>query len=227
MPKRTLDHIENFEISENEIDDSYEALMAIDRLGEGMFWAYDQVERLEHIAVRRARKGNVKYCLVGEILGDFPHGALSCLFQWYAVSACNYAQLVGWLHTKDPKAAKQYVKRVMPTVLGYRNKVAAHLAITSPRAEDNVADLAASLLTQIAYGEGRLLAGAIRQRVPDGQELIGPTRNLSWSLTGVHTALKKRYWPTGRPVPYQAIRVPPKSTIHLDFRLPQDGDETV
>ena len=80
----------------------------------------------------------------GEILDGLPTGLLSCAFQWYAVSACNYAQLVGWLATHNPEAAKDYMKKVMPRVSQFRNKVAAHFAITDPR-RDNEADLAASV----------------------------------------------------------------------------------
>ena len=154
--------------------------------------------------------------IVGPTLDKQPIGLLSCAFQWYAVSACNYAQLVGWLATRDPKASKDYVARVVPRLVKYRNKVAAHFAMTDPF-RDNEADLAASVMRQIVYSRGRLCAAALAPVIKkeDGQE-ISVTADLSWSLTLAHERLMRRYWPNQMPMKsYQSVRVPPASTVTL------------
>jgi hypothetical protein len=144
-------------------------------------------------------------------------GLLSCAFQWYAVSACNYAQLVGWLATRNPDLAKEYVKRVMPRLLLYRNKVAAHFAIVDPR-RDNEADLAASVMTHIVYAQGRLCAAALTPVLSKGGSEIVASRDLSWSLTLAHERLTPRYWPEGPPKAFQSLRVPPGTvTLNLSW----------
>ena len=93
--------------------------------------------------------------MAGGLVDGQPLGFLSCACQSYAVSAGDHAQLVGWLSTDRPEAAKQYTNRVLPRLLQYRNKVAAPFALTDPR-RDNEADLAASVMTQVVYARGRL-----------------------------------------------------------------------
>src|SRR3989442_3477949 len=155
--------------------------MALARLGEGLFWLYKSVGELERNARRDAEAEDIRLAVFGGILDKQPAGLLSCAFQWYAVSACNYAQLVGWLATGDPEAAKKYVASVMPGLLQYRNKVAAHSALTDPR-RDNEADLAASVMTHIVYAQGRLCAAALTPIVKSGASEIVVSRDLSWSL---------------------------------------------
>jgi hypothetical protein len=96
----------------------------------------------------------------------------------------------------------------MPRLFNYRNKVAAHLAITEPRG-DNEADLAASVMTQIVYVDGRLCAAALSPVVASNGQEITASRDLSWSLTLAHERLVPRYWPGGIPKSVQALRVPP------------------
>ena len=112
--------------------------------------------------------------------------------------------------------AKQYVARVMPRVVQYRNKVAAHFAITEPR-RDNEADLAASVMTQVVYAKGRLCAAALTPVLGTGPQEVNVTRDVSWSLTLTHERLVPRYWPSGPPRGYQALLVPPQTTISFNF----------
>jgi hypothetical protein len=190
--------------------------MALARLGEGLAWLYRTVQDLERKAQIDAQPEDVKLAIAGGILDQQPLGFLSCAFQWYAVSACNYAQLAGWLALKDSVAAKAYVRRVMPRVVQDRNKVAAHLAITDPR-RDNEADLAASAMTQVVYAQGRLCAAALTPVLRNGEQEIGVTRDMGWSLTLAHERLVPRYWPSGPPRAYQALRVPPQTTITVNI----------
>lgn len=211
-----LDHVQGIELPDAEAESHFDARMALARLAEGLSWVYQEVERLEVQTRQEAAKEDVALALAGGVLDGKPLGVLSCAFMWYAVSACNYAQLVGWLATRETQAAKDYVRKVMPRLLNYRHKVAAHLAITEPR-HDNEADLAASVMTQIVYIQGRLCAAALSPVVTGNGQEITASRNLSWSLTLAHERLVPRYWPGGVPSSFQALRVPPGS-VKLNVR---------
>ena len=206
-----LDHLEHLELSEAEVDEHFDARMALARLGEGLSWLYRTVGELERQARAEAAREDVKLAVAGGILDNKPMGLLSCAFQWSAVSACNYAQLVGWLSTRNPESAKAYVKKVMPRLARYRNKVAAHFAIADPR-RDNEADLAASVMTHVVYAHGRLCAAALTPVVTEGATEIVASRDLSWSLTLAHERLLPRYWPDQPPKAFQSLNVPPGTT---------------
>ena len=207
-----LDYIDNLELSNDLEEGHYEVRMALARLGEGLFWLHREVGKIELKMRKEAAKDDVQLAIAGGILENKPIGLLSCLFQWYAISACNYAQLVGWLTTQDTNKAKKYVKKVMPRILSYRNKIAAHYAIAEPRG-DNEADLIASIMTQIVYARGRLCAAAILPRLESNEKEITVSKDYSWSLTLAHERLAKRYWPDGEPKSFQSLKVPAGETI--------------
>ena len=123
--------------------------------------------------------------------------------------------VVGWLVYQDTGQAKAYVKSVMPRLLNYRHKVAAHLAITDPR-KDNEADLIASVMTHIIYVRGRFCAASLTPIVKNNNNEIKVSKDISWSLTLAHERLVKRYWPDGEPKSYQSIKVPAGDTIKLN-----------
>lgn len=220
-----LDHVDGLELPDNAADDHFDARMALARLAEGLSWVHQEVSRVEIQMRREAAKEDIRLAVAGGILDGKPLGVLSCAFMWYAISACNYSQLVGWLAARETQAAKDYVRRVMPRLLNYRHKVAAHLAITEPR-HDNEADLAASVMTQIVYIQGRLCAAALSPVVTSNGQEITASRDLSWSLTLAHERLVPRYWPSGVPKSFQALRVPPgsvKLNVHWSDLLGEVG----
>lgn len=206
-----LDHIDRIVLSTEEVERHFESRMALARLGEGLSWLYQAVGQLERQAQAAARPQDVRIALAGGLLSGQPLGFLSCAFQWYAVSACNYAQLVGWLSSDDSEAAKAYARRVAPRLWLFRNKVAAHFALTDPR-RDNEADLAASVMTQVVYAHGRLCAAALLPAVRDADQVIEASRDYSWSLTLAHERLIPRWWPDGPPKAFQSLRIPPGTT---------------
>ena len=144
------------------------------------------------------------------------------LFHWFAVSACNYARLVGLVHglqlneisradlrdetrfqhVKD--TVKKYVNKVgeLADVLRWRNKVAGHFAITDPRAgkkdADNIATLDMSVMPMFSNFDGRLRANAYTLRRGNSKESHVPAIP-SWSLTEVYEGLLPRYWPGIKP----------------------------
>ena len=214
-----LDQLENWKMTPEETDENHEALMALARLAEGLQWLYEQTVAAEVRAARRFKRDGVVMAILTDVDAPAPLGAVACWFQWYAVSACNYAQLVGWLRHGDSERAKDYVRLVMPRLLAYRHKVAAHLALTEPKKTDNEADLLASVESGVTYGGGRLWAGSLSRGVKvDGEEQFG-NADLSWCLTRAHEMLMgPRYWPRGIPKHYPAIRLPPgTTTMKFDF----------
>ncbi len=206
-----LDFIDKLELPDTEVENHYDARMALARLGEGLFWIHQEVTKIEIELRKEAAKDNTQVAIAGGMLENQPFGLLSCAFQWYAVSACNYAQLIGWLATRDTNSAKKYVKKVMPRLLNYRNKVAAHFAITDPL-RDNEADLAASVMTHIIYVRGRLCAAAITPVLKNNGQEITVSKDFSWSLSLAHERLVPRYWANGKPKSYQSLKVPPGET---------------
>lgn len=210
-----LDFIDKLEVPDEELNKHYDAQMALARLGEGLFWIHRQVGTLELQARKMATKDDVQIAIGGGVLEKVPLGLLSCAFQWYAISMCNYAQLVGWLVTQDTEKAKDYVRRVMPRLLNYRHKVAAHFALTDPR-RDNEADLISSVMTHIIYVHGRFCAAALTPIVTKNDTEIKVSKDISWSLTRTHERLVSRYWPQGEPKSYQSLKIEAGQTIRLN-----------
>lgn len=119
-----------------------------------------------------------------------PQGLVASAFHWYAVSACNYARLVGFLAYGTPKAAGEYVERVMPEVLLFRHKIAAHFSITTvARKDDTAADFAASVMFPLSIDDARFVVGALRL----GVKGTASRDDMQWGLTQSFEDFKKRY----------------------------------
>jgi hypothetical protein len=212
--KIILDHKENLTLPDDKVKEHIYAQSARDRLAEGLFWIYREVERIEHYTKQRAEKNNILISLGGEDIGNPPLGRLSCAFQWYAVSIFNYVQLTGWLAYHNPKQTKAYVHRAIPNIAKYRNKVAAHFAITHPFEDDNAASVTAGLMTNIVYAEGRFYAGAFSPQTIHGQE-ADESNLTAWSVTSAHQELMKRFWPMGQPKSFQSMMVPAGNSVKI------------
>ena len=210
-----LDYKENLILSDEATKQNEYAAEALARLADGLFWINEDVRRIEKYTTTKARKKNVQIASAGGILENTPLGRISCQFQWYAVSAYNYAQLVGWLVYGDKVQAKAYVNRVMPNIAKYRNKVAAHFAITDPRKDDNVATLSASVMTYIVYAKDRFYAGSVSPQTIEGKE-IEQSNIPTWSLTIAHQQLSERFWPVGRTKTFPAIMIPGGETLKIE-----------
>ena len=140
--------------------------------------------------------------LTGKELTDQPKskcvfGNLGCCFHWYAVALCNYAELVGCIGQELDKSRpppRKYVKDVVPVVLAYRNKVAAHIS-RARRRKSNAAERFASLIPPSAFINGRYVAGAYNVRTRTSGTVSDSRAISPWSLTETHERLADRYWP--------------------------------
>lgn len=187
-----IDHLDQLILSDDEARQRANELNALRHLAQGLTFLADQVKKIEDRYRERLDPKRVAFHF-GNVPGFewVPRGLLACSFHWYAVSACNYARMVGWLaNGDDPKKTAQYVERVLPSVRLWRNKVAAYFAQTDPRPEDTAADLVASLMPP-SFVDDAFAASALRISL----KRTSSRTDMQWKLTHVHRDLVDRYWP--------------------------------
>lgn len=161
----------------------------------------------------RRKEDEEARCLGGgcflSVRHDSPADALVvCAFDWFAISLVRYQQLIGLIafldgnriqaedltersRGQDAKtAADKYARAISPEVMKWRDKVAAHYAMTAPRntktEKDSLGDLWHSVSSNIVFLNGRYRAGAA---LVDGSSLP------QWSVTEEFEKLAPRYWP--------------------------------
>lgn len=127
-------------------------------------------------------------------------------FNWFCSSLTNYLRLVGFVElvnqhqwsNRDVTAnmgrvkshCSQYVKEVVPDIVRWRNKIAAHSALTAPQKGDNPALLEYSVIDFVSYRHPYLTAGDIQLSSIDGSS----SEMTSWALTEEFERLKPRFW---------------------------------
>ena len=89
----------------------------------------------------------------------------------------------------------EYVKSVIPEVLAFRDKVAAHFAWSSKHSQDNEAERLASIIPQVAFFEDTFQVQALTvSKVSSGKSSNSKVMQ-PWSITKIHQRLRERYWP--------------------------------
>jgi len=120
-----------------------------------------------------------------------------CMFDWYAVSACNMVLLAGWIAECAGLTSMKphdYRKTVIPGVLKWRHKVAAHPALLDPRPEDKGAVEQLSVSNALGLSNGRLVVPAYVLKLSTRSLKQTSSASISpWSLTEVHEQLRARY----------------------------------
>jgi len=186
-----LDHIDNLELPDQLVRKHHNDLVQLRVLAEGLHYLNSMVTGIvEGARVAWAKNPNALPRNVA------PQALIRCAFDWYAVSACNFIRLVGWLaHEADNTCPEphEYVKKVIPAVLTYRNKVAAHFAKASP-GRDGAATLVASTLPSLSWINGIPTVGAFRVTIRR-QGHLTQSEDWQWSLMQTHRELLPRYWP--------------------------------
>lgn len=203
-----LDHIDNLRLTEENREKYYNALQVHHRLDRGLEYLNGQVLRIEtDLRIRMHLDGQENAMFAGNhpYARDVPFDLVSCCFDWYAVSVCNYVRIVGWLVSGgDPNRADEYLNRVVPAeVITYRNKVGAHVSFSTKNRKnrDTPADHFLSSLSakwDITFQGDALYAGALTVSLGSG-EGGSTSAPMEWSLTKIHKELAKRYWPSGTP----------------------------
>ena len=192
-----LDHIEQMALPDpSRFSNEIQTLRS---LAVGLGFLNHQVLAIEN-KVRESISPNVRVFSYGNEprFAWVPKDLIVCAFHWYAVSARNYVGLVGWLAKQVCPARPEpadYAKAVIPVVVAYRHKVAAHFGKVFPRKDDTAATLDASVLPSVAFQDDSFYAGAwtVTKSV---KGVPSSSPDLCWSLTKTHAELTKRYWPT-------------------------------
>ena len=191
-----IDHVEQLVLGEDAANKRYfNELNSLRYLAQGLKFLSDEVGRIESAVRERIPKDKIVFG-IGNVpwLKGAPMGLVACSFHWYAVAACNYVRLAGWMTlNEDESAARDYVKRVMPDTLKWRNKVAAHFSRTDRRNDDTAADLVSSVMFPVGWEDDTFITQ------PFIYSQTGSTAQpMRWSLTKTHSELMARYWPDGR-----------------------------
>jgi hypothetical protein len=123
---------------------------------------------------------------------------LTCAFHWYAVSACQYVRTVRAIsYRHDPRRPipPEYVNAVLPEVLAFRDKVAAHFAFSTQNSRDNDAERLASVLPPLTFVDDSFHVGAFTVSIRNAGKASTSDTMQPWSICKVHEQLRRRYWP--------------------------------
>ena len=153
---------------------------------------------------------------------DYPSGGVTfphfshyepltyAMFNWFAISLTSYLRLVAMIDLinrerwglrdllRNSKVVEEvcgdYVANVAPAVLQWRNKVAAHPAVTAPRVtgkqSDRLATLIQSFTCPVRMDLGYLEVGGVVYAVDGEKADLQP-----WSVTATYEKLAPRFWP--------------------------------
>jgi hypothetical protein len=193
-----IDHCEKFELDEDNCRRHANELRTIQYLKVGLDYLNHQVSQIEKKVADQFKNYKVLSYGNDPQLSWVPKDLISCSFHWYATSSCNYVWLVGWLAQKiNPRqvAPMAYAKSVMPEVLLFRHKVAAHLALIFPK-NDSPADLMASTIYPITYNDDAFYVGDFAITKKSSNKSSTGLQGVRWSLTRIHAQLAERYWPS-------------------------------
>ena len=216
-PNVIIDHLVPTQVSE---DIGFNELVTLDSIKIGLNLIAITVWQNEEPLRREDEAANRRSIHFGHRPGTDRRQTLllPCYFHWFGVSLCNYVRLVGFLtalkngtvtrqHLESNAGRKRiagastaYVREVteIREVLIWRNKVAAHFAITDPREDDNLVTLDMSVMYPVSYSERRYRVGDVAiARNSDGSAPI-ESQIPTWSITEVYERVAPRYWPSFR-----------------------------
>jgi len=174
---------------------------ALTYLHTGMEFLYRQALKCDEQVTRQANpEGNLRCFAGGTILHStgIPVALLTCSFHWYAMSAYQYALLVGAIAYRQDDARPLpdlYAKQAMPEIKVFRDKVAAHFAWGKKNKKDSAADRTASILPQLAFQDDSFYMPALRVCQGQAGETSSSDDLQPWSIRKAHEALRQRYWP--------------------------------
>ncbi len=172
--------------------------------------------RQEEIKLIQVNNGKPPVLMICGFQGD---GLIACCFNWFATSLVNYLRLIAlidlmqvrsWssgdvqLHSnhKDVKDyCRAYVREVVPEVYQWRNKIAAHFAMTDPFKDDSLGTLELSVMNPVSYGKPYFRTGAFHWVANNEKSEIQ-----EWALTEIYEKLSPRLWPD-RPIPSLPVTV--------------------
>lgn len=200
MKKTTLDFVDKITVPGDPFAEPANEYWALVYLRHGLDYLDRFVcEQEEDVRSKVNPEGKLRVFMLGNPpdLASVPKALLTCAFHWYAISACQYVRTVGAIAWKQdggwPKP-NDYVQQVIPEVLAFRNKVAAHFAGCTQNSKDSEADRLLSILPQLGFVNGCFRVGTMMVSTRTrGKESC--SEKMDWSISEVHKRLQKRYWP--------------------------------
>lgn len=197
----TLDHFDNISVPGDVFKQPANEYWALVCLWTGMEHLYRQVSHCDETVRQRVNPdGNHKVAGFGNLpeLDAVSKPLVTCAFHWYSISACQYVRTVGAIaHRLDDSRPRprDYAEGIIPEVLAFRDKVAAHFAWTTQNNNDNAAERLASVMPPLSVVDDALHVGALTLRVSRGGQASNSDAISPWSLCRVHERLRERYWP--------------------------------
>ena len=200
--KLILDHIENIAVSQDMHHNNLNVLRSLDI---GMFQLAMSTRHSEIEALEKYGKDMITGLanVTQETL------LLGCIFDWFAISLVSYMSTIKLMQSLEDNqwelshlqekpnqeklryARNSYVESVVPEMLEWRNKIAAHRVATDPRSDDNLSMITYSTLPTITYHSPYYRVGDFKITMGDGST----SHFQSWSLTETYEKLIPRYWP--------------------------------
>ncbi len=197
----TLDHVDQITIPGRVFDQPANEYWGLVCMWHGMEFLYRQAAKADQLVKQRFNLGgNVTFFSLGNVpdMPQIPMALLTCGFHWYAVSACQYVRTVGAIayrqDTSRPKP-RAYVEAVIPEVLAFRDKVAAHFAGMTQNKNDNDAERLASIIPPLTIENDAWHVAGITVAMTNGNGVSASEVLKPWSLSRVHERLRARYWP--------------------------------
>jgi hypothetical protein len=209
--KFVIDSKLGIEVPPEKYLNEYNALV---QLKNGLIALYNHV-RPEELRIIESKRGSfIQFWGRPPQMAEQLFNLLPCYFHWFGTSVCNYARLVGFIVSREqgiitdadlqlePSRAKikdacnEYTRNLveLQEVLKWRNKVAAHFALTDPRNDDNIATLEASIVYPIGFDNDRFRTGTMI--FSRGDATTSYTSEIPrWGLTEVFESLAPRLWP--------------------------------
>jgi hypothetical protein len=198
-----LDYIDNIAVPGNVFANPANEYWALVCVRHGLEFLYRQAAQCDEVMRKLASGNNPKKRVLiwgnDPAMSGIPKPLLTCSFHWYAVSACQYVRTVGAIahrHDCSRRSALDYLQAVIPEVLTFRNKVAAHFAWTTKNQKDNDAERLASVMPPLTFVDDSFHVGAWSVSIRRGEEESSSGVH-SWSICKIHDELGKRYWPEG------------------------------
>lgn len=196
-----LDHIDSITVPGNVFAEPANEYWALAWLHQGMEFLYQQVRRCDEVTRQQVNpKEDMRIMCSGNFPGlpQLPQGLLTCAFHWYAISACQYVRTVGAIaHRQDNTRPlpQDYANTVIPEVIAFRDKAAAHFAWCTTNKRDNPAERFASIIPPLVFQDDSFHVGTLAIHLRQGGKVSDSTAIRPWSLSRVHERLRQRYWP--------------------------------
>ncbi len=203
-PEHTiLDCIDNIVVPGLVFENPANEYYALVCLRDGMNLLYRNAKCCDDAIRSRVNpKGNLRYMGMGNLpeFQDINRPLLTCFFHWYAISACNYVRTIGriaYLNDNTCPKPQTYARKIIPDVLAFRNKVAAHFAWTTKHKQDNDAERMMSVLPQLTFNNDSFHVGSISLSLKKDGKVSKSDTVTPWSICKVHEKLQERYWRKG------------------------------